>query len=367
MKSNKKTKMKKTALTYDDIQLIPAYSEIKSRQSINLKTMLTKRYGLLQPLVASPMDTVCGYEMALKMASMGGAGVIHRFMSIEEQSKIVSRLQSDIYGDGFGGTIAEDWGVMYDDWHSEIKAVPIVAAIGVQTEDRIRAKELVKNGANVLVIDVAHGHHKNVIDMVKWCKEQPEFGDVDIIAGNIATGEAAIDLENAGADGLRVGIGGGSLCTTRIKTGFGVPNVTSLEDVISEAKTPVMADGGIRMSGDIAKALAVGASTVMLGSLIAGTDEAPGQIVETKGGLYKRYRGSASLETKVTHGQAARNVEGESTTIPYKGGVNYIITGLLDGVKSALSYAGVNNLQQYKPDYVQVTNAGINEAKPHLL
>ena len=319
--------MKKTALTYDDIQLIPAYSEIKSRQSINLKTMLTKRYGLLQPLVASPMDTVCGYEMAYKMAMMGGAGVIHRFMSIEEQCKIVRRLQSDIYGERFNGTIAENWGVMFDDWHAEMPYVPIVAAIGVQEEDRIRAKELVKSGANVLVIDVAHGHHKNVIDMVKWCKEQPEFLDVDIIAGNIATAQAAIDLENAGADGLRVGIGGGSLCTTRIKTGFGVPNVTSLEDVVSEAKTPVMADGGIRMSGDIAKALAVGASTVMLGSLIAGTDEAPGQIVETKGGLYKRYRGSASLETKVTHGQAARNVEGESTTIPYKGGVKYIITG----------------------------------------
>jgi IMP dehydrogenase len=313
------------------------------------------------------MDTVCGYEMALKMASMGGAGVIHRFMSIEEQSKIVRRLQSDIYGEGFGGTIAENWGVMFDDWHAEIKAVPIVVAIGVQKEDRIRAKELVKNGANVLVIDVAHGHHQNVLDMVKWCKEQPEFDEVDIIAGNIATAEAAIHLETYGADGLRVGIGGGSLCTTRIKTGFGVPNVTSLLDIAEVANVPIMADGGIRASGDIAKALAVGASTIMIGSLIAGTDEAPGQIVETSQGLYKRYRGSASLETKVTHGQAARNVEGESTTIPYKGGVKYIVTGLLDGVKSALSYAGANDLKQYKPDYVQVTNAGLNEAKPHLL
>ena len=314
------------ALTYDDIQLVPAYSEIKSRQSINLKTMLTKRYGLLQPLVASPMDTVCGYEMAYKMVVMGRVGCIHRFMSIEEQSKIVKRLQSDIYGEGFGGSIAENWGVMYDDWHAEIKMVPIMAAIGVQSEDRVRAKELVKAGANVLLIDVAHGHHKNVIDMVKWCKEQPEFVDVDIIAGNIATTEAAIDLENAGADGLRVGIGGGSLCTTRIKTGFGVPNVTSLEDVVSEAKTPVMADGGIRTSGDMAKALALGASTIMIGSLIAGTDESPGQILETPKGLYKRYRGSASLETKVTHGQKSRNVEGESTTIPYKGGVKFIVT-----------------------------------------
>ena len=359
--------MIKQALTYDDIQLVPGYSTIKSRQDIKLHTLLSRRYGLLQPLIASPMDTVCGYEMALKMASMGGAGVIHRFMSIEEQSKIVRRLQSDIYGEGFGGTIAENWGVMFDDWHAEIKAVPIVVAIGVQKEDRIRAKELVKNGANVLVIDVAHGHHQNVLDMVKWCKEQPEFDEVDIIAGNIATAEAAIHLETYGADGLRVGIGGGSLCTTRIKTGFGVPNVTSLLDIAEVANVPIMADGGIRASGDIAKALAVGASTIMIGSLIAGTDEAPGQIVETSQGLYKRYRGSASLETKVTHGQAARNVEGESTTIPYKGGVKYIVTGLLDGVKSALSYAGANDVKQYKPDYVQVTNAGLNEAKPHLL
>ena len=359
--------MKKVALTYDDIQLVPAYSEISSRQNIKLHTMLSKRYGLLQPLVASPMDTVCEFDMALKMAQMGGVGCIHRFMSVEEQSDIVKNLAYSIYGDGFGGGIAENWGVMYDDWHAEIKQVPVMAAIGVQTEDRVRAKELVKAGANVLLIDVAHGHHKNVIDMVKWCKEQPEFDEVDIIAGNIATSEAAIDLENAGADGLRVGIGGGSLCTTRIKTGFGVPNVTSLEDVVSSANVPVMADGGIRASGDMAKALALGASTIMIGSLIAGTDEAPGQILETPKGLYKRYRGSASLETKVTHGQAARNVEGESTTIPYKGGVKYIITSLLDGVKSALSYGGATDLKNYKPDYVQVTNAGLNEAKPHLL
>ena len=356
----------KLALTYDDIQLIPAFSNVKSRQTIKLNTLLSRRYGLLQPLVASPMDTVCGLDMAFKMFLMGGVGVVHRFMTIDEQVAITKELNYRIYGEGFGGPF-EDWGIMLDDWHSEIPTIPIAMAIGVQEEDRLRAIKLVEAGANVLVIDVAHGHHQNVIDMVKWCKEQPTFDQVDIIAGNIATAEAAIDLEKAGADGLRVGIGGGSLCTTRIKTGFGVPNVTSLEDVLSCSNVPVMADGGIRTSGDIAKALAIGADTIMIGSLIAGTDEAPGQILETKGGLYKRYRGSASLETKVTHGQAARNVEGESTTIPYKGGVKYIITGLLDGVKSALSYAGADSLQDFNPKYVQVTNAGLNEAKPHLL
>ena len=356
------------ALTYDDIQLIPSYSTIKSRQNIKLHTKLSRRYGLLQPLVASPMDTVCEFDMALSMAELGGAGVIHRFMSIEEQCDIVKKLQTAIHYETTNEpSIAEAWGVMYDDWHTEIKQIPVVVAIGVQSEDRLRAVKLVEAGANVLVIDVAHGDHKNVIDMIKWCKEQPTFEHVDIIAGNIATAEAALRLEAAGADGLRVGIGGGSLCTTRIKTGFGVPNVTAIAQIQTVAQTPIMADGGIRTSGDISKALGIGAHCVMIGSLIAGTEEAPGKIIEKNGALYKRYRGSASLETKVSHGQQARNVEGESTTIPFKGGVKYIVTGLLDGVKSALSYAGAKDLESFNPEFVQVTNAGQMEAKPHLL
>ncbi len=357
--------MIKEALTYDDIQLIPSYSEVKSRSNINLRTLVSERYGLIRPLVASPMDTVCGGEMAYKMMLLGGVGCVHRFNTIEEQSQIIRALQSRIYGEGFGGPF-EDWGVMYDDWHSEIRYVPIMAAIGVQEEDKQRAKALVEAGANVLLIDVAHGHHKNVIDMIKWCKDNLK-SEVDIIAGNIATAQAAIDLQEAGANGLRVGIGGGSLCTTRVKTGFGVPNVTSLMDVKEVAKVPIMADGGIRSSGDIAKALAIGADCVMLGSLLSGTDEAPGQIIEKSNGLYKRYRGAASLETKTVHGQQQRNVEGESTVVPYKGGVKFIINGLLDGVKSALSYAGADNIKDFNPQFVKVTNAGLNEAKPHLL
>jgi IMP dehydrogenase len=313
------------------------------------------------------MDTVCEFEMAYKMAELGGVGCIHRFMSIEEQANIVKRLQTAIHHDTIvEPSIAEAWGVMYDDWHAEIKQVPIMAAIGVQEEDKERARALEAAGANVLLIDVAHGHHQNVLDMIDWCKENlPEH--VDIIAGNIATAEAAEHLQSYGANGLRVGIGGGSLCTTRIKTGFGVPNVTSLEEIVKVSNVPIMADGGIRTSGDISKALAIGASNVMLGSLLAGTDESPGQILEKPNGLYKRYRGSASLETKTAHGQAARNVEGESTVIPYKGGVKFIINGLLDGVKSALSYAGADTIDTFIPQYVIVTNAGQNEAKPHLL
>jgi IMP dehydrogenase len=355
----------KNYLTYDDIQLVPQYSEIPSRTQINLKTLVSRRYGILNPIVASPMDTVCELEMAYKIFLLGGVGCIHRFNTIQEQSKIIKELYHRIYSEEWGNQF-ESWGVMVDNWHSEIPHIPIMASIGVSESDKDRAKSLVDSGCNIIVIDVAHGHHKNVEKMLMWCKNNLD-DKVDIIAGNIATKEAAQELESWGADGLRVGIGGGSLCTTRVKTGFGVPNVSCLEDIISVAKTPVMADGGIRSSGDISKALAIGASSVMLGSLIAGTDEAPGQIVETQKGLYKRYRGSASLETKVTHGQQTRNVEGESTTIPYKGGVKFIVNGLIDGVKSALSYGGAKDLEDFNPPYVKVTNSGINEAKPHLL
>lgn len=355
----------RNSLTYDDIQLVPQYSNIPTRTQIKLHTLVSRRYGLLNPIVASPMDTVCGLEMAYKMFKLGGVGCIHRFNSIEEQSNIVKELYHRIYSEEWGGQF-ESWGVMVDDWHSEIPHIPIMASIGVSESDKDRAKSLVDSGCNIIVIDVAHGHHKNVEKMLMWCKNNLD-DKVDIIAGNIATKEAAQELESWGADGLRVGIGGGSLCTTRVKTGFGVPNVSCIEDITSVAKTPVMADGGIRSSGDISKALAIGASSVMLGSLIAGTDEAPGQIVETPKGLYKRYRGSASLETKVTHGQQTRNVEGESTTIPYKGGVKFIVNGLIDGVKSALSYGGAKSLEDFNPPYVKVTNSGINEAKPHLL
>jgi IMP dehydrogenase len=349
------------ALTYDDIQLVPRFSSVSSRQDINLETKLSRNYSILIPLIASPMDTVCEQEMAFKMFTMGGVGCIHRFLTVQGQARQVLELKSRIYGEGFGGPF-ENWG---DAYAFGEKQIPIMAAIGVGSKERLRADALVEAGANVLLIDVAHGHHQNVIEMIKYCKNK--FPEVDVIAGSIATAEAAEDLQNAGADGLRVGIGGGSLCTTRVKTGFGIPNVTCIEEISKVAKVPVMADGGIRSSGDIAKSLAVGAQCVMIGSLIAGTDEAPGKIIETKSGLSKKYRGSASLETKSAHGQEQRNVEGESTTIPYKGGVSFVIKGLLDGVRSALSYAGAISLDEYAPNYVQITNSGIREAQPHLI
>lgn len=356
-----------TALTYDDIQLIPGYSEIESRKNIDLTTQFTTNYSLRVPLIASPMDTVCDSEMAIAMAELGGVGIIHRFMTIEEQAREVKNVQLQIdalvvytLGEHITsrGGIAGKWGDT---------TVPVAAAIGANGDYLERAQELVKNGANVILIDVAHGYHKFVKDALSNLKKNLP-SRVDIIAGNIATANAAVALQDWGADALRVGIGGGSLCTTRIKTGFGVPNVTSLQDVAEVANVPVIACGGIRSSGDIAKALAVGADSVILGSLLAGTKEAPGAIIEKNGGaLYKRYRGAASLETKSIHGQEQRNVEGESTVIPFKGGAKFVVESLLDGVRSALSYAGANNIQEFVPDYVVVTNAGIAEARPHLL
>jgi len=344
------------ALTYDDIQLIPSFSEIESRQEISLRTELSRNYVMDIPLIASPMDTVCESDMAIAMADLGGVGCIHRFMTIEQQGIEVKKVHTHIYGGGFGSIPAK-----------RNYTVPVMAAVGANGDYLERAQELVKNGANIVLIDVAHGHLQFVRDALKQLKSTLP-SKVDVIAGNIATADAARDLEHWGADALRVGIGGGSLCTTRIKTGFGVPNVTSLEQVTQVSNIPIIACGGIRNSGDIAKALAVGADSVILGSLLAGTKEAPGKIIErSDGSLYKRYRGAASLETKSIHGQAQRNVEGESTIIPFKGKAKFVVDGLLDGLRSAFSYAGARNIQMYNPEYVIVTNAGIAEARPHLI
>ena len=355
----------KRGLTYDDILLLPKYSEVKSRSIINTNTLVSRRYGLLKPLVASCMDTVCEYKMAIKMVELGGVGCIHRFMTIDEQCEQVSKVVEYINNNH----MYEHWGVMYDDWHSEIKQIPVMAAIGVNDVDIDRAVRLVLSGVNIILIDVAHGHHINVKNMIRKLRESLPTS-VDIIAGNISTKESAEDLCEWGADGLRVGIGGGSLCTTRIQTGHGVPNVTSIIDCVEGSSVPVMADGGIRNSGDISKALSVGADCVMLGSLLAGTKESPGKIVEKgNGSLYKRYRGSASLETKSAHKQSTKHVEGESTMIPFKGSVEYIIDKLNDGLKSALSYSGSKDIKEFhwKSEVMEITPSGMAESKPHLL
>lgn len=327
-----------TALTYDDIQLVPEYSDIPSRTEISLRSKITKNFSLDVPIIAAPMPTVCGYDMAKRLMELGAIGCIHRFMSIQEQADIVKKLNNSDY--------------------------PVMAAVGANGDYLERTQELINAGVDIIIIDVAHGHHENVKKAITTIKS---IFSGEIIAGNIATFRAAMDLEEWGADALRVGIGGGSLCTTRIKTGFGIPNVTCIQEIANIATIPIIADGGIRTTGDMAKALAMGASAIMVGSMIAGTDESPGMLINKSTGLYKKYSGAASFDTKMTHGQAIRNIEGESTIIPYKGKVENIINDIKDGLSSAFSYAGAYNIDQFNPDYVQITNAGLNEAKPHLI
>ena len=345
----------KTYLTYDDIQILPKYSEIRHRSDCDTSTKITKNIKLDIPIVSSPMDTVTGFDMAYVMGYLGGMGIVHRFMSIEEQSDIMNEcnLGRDQYGT--------------DGLH-------VGAAIGVTGDFVERAQSLVNSGCSVLCIDVAHGHHKLVKEAMRRLKNEVN-GNIDILVGNIATKESVRDLCGWGADGLRIGIGGGSLCSTRIQTGVGVPMVSSLLDCVTvadEYDVPCMADGGIRSIGDVCKGLACGADTVMLGSLLSGTKESPGSI--TKQGqwpnetLQKKYRGSASLESKIDRGEE-KNVEGYSTTVPYKGKVKRIISDILDGIKSSMSYVGAKNILEYqcKSEVVKITNAGMVEAKPHLL
>jgi len=325
--------MARTGITFDDILLIPNYSEVLSRQDVDLSTRVTKNFRIGLPILSANMDTITEYDMANVLSGFGALGLVHRFCSVDEEAGIIERLKLS---------------------ENPIRA----ASIGVTGENKDRLKALIDAGAQIICIDIAHGHHKLMVDTINMCKNF----NVDIIAGNIATGEAAKFLCENGADAVKVGIGPGSMCTTRINTGFGVPQVTAIEDVYNVAKEyniPVIADGGIQNSGDVAKALAVGADSVMIGALFAGCKETPGTI-HKEGNfpnyhLYKRYRGSASLESKHIRNDENRNVEGISTTIEYKGPAKYVIRNIEDGLRSAFSYAGAMNIDEFhqKVTYIQ--------------
>ena len=401
----------RTYLTYDDVNIIPKYSELESRDKVDLTTRFTKNTVLSIPIVASPMDTVTEIDMAHEMLDWGGVGVIHRFQSIEKQSRMMKTLHYEwdsyfdisvnITGKDEERTIDKEWEEWFwdfsrnkppdeEDWKDLKERFffadslirdekiwskrPLCAAIGVTGDYKERAQELVKNGCNVLLIDIAHGHHVLLKKVIKELKD--EFGEnVEVIGGSIATKEATKDLCEWGVDGIRVGIGNGSLCETRIRTGVGLPQVTALSDVCSVAdnyNVPCIADGGVRYVGDVAKGLGAGADSVMLGSIIAGTKETPGDIHKVgewpNEKLYKKYRGSASLDSKSDRGESD-NVEGNSKIIPYKGKVIRIISDIRDGLSSAFSYVGASDVLDFqsKCEFVQVTQAGVIEAKPHLL
>jgi IMP dehydrogenase len=400
----------KKYLTYDDVNIVPKYSELESRDKVKLNTQFTKNTELTIPIVSSPMDTVTEEDMAIEMMEWGGVGVIHRFNTIEEQSKMMKSLHrewdswfdigTNIRGDDEERTIDKEWQEWWDgysrsnpptkeDWkdlkdrffwadsmirdEKAWKKKPLCAAIGVTGDYLERAKELVLNGCNVILIDVAHGHHKFVGEAIEEIKSK--ISNTEVIAGSIATGDGAKFLCEKGADAIRVGVGNGSLCETRIRTGVGIPQVSALIDCVTVADSydvPIIADGGIRNVGDVCKGLGCGADTIMVGSLLSGTKESPGSI-EKKGQwpneqLFKKYRGSASLDSKSDRGED-KNVEGNHKVIPYKGKVKRIINDIRDGISSSCSYVGASNLEEFRSlvEFVEVTRAGQVEAQPHLL
>ena len=344
------------ALTFDDVLLVPNYSEVVPTE-VDTAAFFTPKIKLKIPIASSAMDTVTESSMAVALGKLGGIGVIHKNLSIQNQAKAVALVKAE-----------------------NLKAA---AAVGATGDFMDRAEALVKAGVDVLVVDTAHGHSKRVIDAVKQIKSTfggKKYRKVEVVAGNIATGAAAKALIAAGADAVKVGIGPGSICTTRMVSGCGVPQITAIMDVVEackKSKTPVIADGGIKYSGDIAKALAAGASCVMIGSLLAGTDEAPGEIFEEHGKKFKSYRGMGSLgamnqgskdrygQDKVVGGKLVP--EGVEARVPYKGSIAGIVEQLVGGVRSGMGYSGAATIPELhkKAKFIRITNAGLRESHVH--
>ncbi len=339
-----------TGLTFDDVLLMPNYSEIAPTEA-EVNTSLTKKIQLKIPIISSAMDTVTESSMAIALGKLGGMGVIHKNLSIVQQAEEVRQAKT--------------------------AKVLVGSAVGASGDFLERAESLIKAGTDVLVVDTAHGHSKRVIEAVKKIKSK---FNIQVVAGNVATFEGAKALVSAGADAVKVGIGPGSICTTRIVSGCGVPQIFAIQEAVRACKPkkiPVIADGGIKYSGDIVKALAVGASSVMLGSLLAGTDESPGQIIVEQGKKYKAYRGMGSLGamdlgSKDRYGQegvaGGKLVpEGVEARVVYKGSVEAVVYQLVGGLKSGMGYAGAKNLQvlQKTVNWVRITSAGLIESHTH--
>lgn len=464
-------------LTYDDVLLVPAYSEILPHQ-VTLSTYFSRNIKINTPIVSAAMDTVTEHELAISIAQQGGIGVIHKNMSIDHQAKEVRKVkrsesgmildpitvdENATIGDALllmaeykiGGipvvnsskkligivtnrdlrfeknlkkkvievmtkdqlvTAKEDVDLIKaenilqqhkiekllitDDENElvglitfkdiiKVKQHPlsckdefgrlrVAAAVGVSKDTFERIIALVNSGVDAIVIDTAHGHSKGVIKLLKEVKNK--FNNLDVVVGNVATGEAAKDLAHAGADGIKVGIGPGSICTTRVIAGVGMPQLSAIMNVtraIKEAGIPVIADGGIRFTGDISKALAAGASSVMMGSMFAGTEESPGETIIYEGRKFKSYRGMGSLEA-MQKGSKERYFqeneddikklvpEGISARVPYKGTLKEVMHQLIGGLRAGMGYCGAENLESLKgAKFVKITQSGMVESHPH--
>ncbi|MFN6945186.1 MAG: IMP dehydrogenase [Cytophagaceae bacterium] len=465
------------ALTYDDVLLIPAYSEILPRDT-NTQTKLTRNIMLNIPLVSAAMDTVTDFQMAIGMAHEGGLGFIHKNMSIAQQAaqvKKVKRSESGLIFDPIvlneSATLGDALSIMKEHkiggipvidsgnklvgiitnrdlrfqknpsrkvteimtkenlitaqegidlnkaeeilQEYKIEKLPIIdksgklkglitykdilkkkdrplackdefgrlragAAVGVTPDIMDRVDALITAGVDVISIDTAHGHSKGVIDALK--KVKSKYKDLDVIVGNVATGEGALALAKAGADGIKAGIGPGSICTTRIIAGVGMPQLSAVYEAskaVNKAGVPVIADGGVRFSGDVAKAIAAGASSIMIGSLLAGTEEAPGEVIIYEGRKFKTYRGMGSLEamedgSKDRYFQDVEDdikklvPEGIVGRVPYKGRVSEVIYQLIGGLKAGMGYCGAIDIEALKnAKFIKITAAGARESHPH--
>lgn len=343
------------ALTFDDVLLLPNYSDF-TRDKIVITTNLTRKIKLKIPLVSAPMDKVTESRLAISLAELGGIGIIHRNLTIADQVREVKKVKT--------------------------KNLLVGAAIGSTPGYQERVEALVKTGVDVIVVDSAHGYSKFVIEAVKWIKSKYR---IETIAGNVATYDGAKALIKAGADGLRVGMGPGSICSTRVISGMGVPQMMALQETVRAAKltkTPIIADGGIQFSGDIVKALAVGASTVMMGSMFAATHESPGKIVVWKSKKYKEYRGMGSTgamedgakiksEGEFHNKQYVKNgpmiAEGIEGLIPLKGSLKEFVEQLIGGLKSGMYYTGAKSIPALwrKARFIRITEASLKESHPH--
>jgi len=469
----------KEGLTYDDVLLVPAYSEILPRE-VTLKAKFSRNIELNTPVVSAAMDTVTESRMAIAMARQGGIGVIHKNMSIEQQAKEVRKvkrsengmIQDPVTLQVEGSTVADAQRLMAE---NRIGGIPVIdltghlvgivtnrdlrfekefgkpirdvmtteniikassgitlkeaelilqkhkieklpvtdennkliglvtyrdivklkqypnsckdkfgrlrvaAAIGVTGDAEERAIALIKAGADAIIIDTAHGHSKGVIDLLKKLKKDIKE-EVDMVVGNIATPAAALALAEAGADAVKVGIGPGSICTTRVIAGVGVPQfsaVLGVSEVLAGTGIPVIADGGIRYTGDIVKALAGGGNTVMVGSMLAGVEESPGETIIFEGRKFKSYRGMGSVEamqkgSKDRYFQEAEDdikklvPEGISGRVPFKGGVGEVMHQIIGGLRAGMGYCGAGTLEKLKQaEFVRITSAGVKESHPH--
>ena len=342
----------KEALTFDDVLILPKYSNVLPSNT-NIILNLTKKISLKVPFFTSAMDTVTESKMAIAIAKEGGMGIIHRNLSVKDQSKQVKKVKD--------------------------KKLLVGAAIGTSKEDLNRAQELSSNGVDLIVIDTAHGHSEKVLKTLSKIKKI--IKKIPVCVGNIATSEAAVKLYNSGADIIKVGIGPGSICTTRMVAGIGVPQISAIMEVkkaLRNKNIKIISDGGIKFSGDIVKALAAGADAIMMGSIFAGTDESPGKKFKSNGKIYKQYRGMGSIGAMYA-GSANRyfqkNYKDKSKFVPegvegrveYKGKVSKIIYQLQGGLRSSMGYIGAKNLKEInkKATFVKITKAGFYESMVH--